>query len=353
VVRNPAASSKASASVAAAAAAPGPRGGLAQGRLVRRGPQQMRGDLAASFGCLPGERAEGRGGAAVQRGALVFAEAGVYAVADQGMAEPPRARAVRHSGDEPAGLGFGQGRQHSLAAAADRGGQLGAELRAQHARRRQQPACALVQAAGQRRDQVADLRAGPRDPGHRVGVGCGLRTRGQHPGQRRHVQRIALRPCVHHPRQVRIRGQAGRRQDLADGGLGERGERHHLQAGQPGQVSQRGPPGITAGIPAGGQHEQPGGGQFGRELPQQEQRGVVGPVQVLEHDEQAGLGPGGGQGVGRRRGRAEPDRSQVIGPGAAPVAGQPVALARAADGIEYPAPRPQRRRAPVVDGPAA
>ena len=65
---------------------PGPLGGLAQGRLVRSRPQQVLGDLTAPFGSLPGERGQGRGGAAVQPDALVFAEAGVDAVADQGVA---------------------------------------------------------------------------------------------------------------------------------------------------------------------------------------------------------------------------------------------------------------------------
>ena len=67
----------------------GPVGGLAQRGPVRSRPEQVRGDLTASFGSFAGQRLEGGGGAAVQRDALVLAEAGVDAVADQGMAEPP------------------------------------------------------------------------------------------------------------------------------------------------------------------------------------------------------------------------------------------------------------------------
>ena len=100
---------------------------------------------------------------------------------------------------------------------------------------------------------MADLRAAPRDAGHRVGVECGPRMRGQDPGQRGHVQRVAFRAGVHEPCQIRICGQPGRLQDLVHGSLAERGKPHHPQAGQPGQVSQRGPPGITGGVPAGGQ----------------------------------------------------------------------------------------------------
>ena len=127
----------------------GPVGGLAQRGPVRGRPEQVRGDLTASFGGLAGQRFEGRGGAAVQRDQLVLAEAGVDAVADQGMAEPPGVRAIRPPGGQPGGLGCRQGRQHILARAADRGGQLGTELRAQHAGRGQQPASAVIQAARQ------------------------------------------------------------------------------------------------------------------------------------------------------------------------------------------------------------
>ena len=60
----------------------------------------------------------------------------------------------------------------------------------------------------------------------------------------------------------------------------------------------------------------------------------------------------GGKGIdGGRRG-AEPDRSQVIGPGAARILGQPVSFAGAANGVQYPPPWPQRRCTPLFDGPA-
>ena len=115
----------------------GPVRGLAQ-----RGP--VRGNLTASFGSVAGQRLEGRGGAAVQRDALVLAEAGVDAVADQGMTEPPAARAVRPPDGQPGGLGGRQCRQHILTRPADRGRQLGAEVRAPHAGRGQHVTSAVM-----------------------------------------------------------------------------------------------------------------------------------------------------------------------------------------------------------------
>ena len=79
---------------------------------------------------------------------------------------------------------------------------------------------------------------------------------------------------------------------------------------------------------------------------------MVGPVQILQHDEQASRMRRGGKRIdGGRRG-TEPDRSQVIGPSAARILGQPVSLAGAASGVQYPPPWPQRRCTPLFDGPA-
>ena len=79
---------------------------------------------------------------------------------------------------------------------------------------------------------------------------------------------------------------------------------------------------------------------------------MVGPVQILQHDEQVGRLRRAGKGIGGGRRGAEPDRGQVIGPGAARIPGQRVSFAGAADGVQYPPPGPQRRRTPLFDGPA-
>ena len=145
---------------------------------------------------------------------------------------------------------------------------------------------------------------------------------------------------------------AGCVQDIGHRSLAQRRQPEHVQAGQPGQVPQRGPPRITSGVPAGNQHEQARPGQLGRELAEQEQRRMIGPLHIFQHNEQVGGTRCGGHSVGRRSCRTEPGRSQVVRAGAVgcPAADQPGAFVNAADSAQYPPPWPQRRRALLLHG---
>ena len=163
---------------------------------------------------------------------------------------------------------------------------------------------------------MADLGAAGRDACHRICVGGRAGLCGEHPGQRGHIQRVAFRTGMHEPRQFRVHGHPGCPQDAGHGRLAQRRQPQHLHAGQPGQVAQRGPPGIAGGVAAGGQHEQPRFRQLGRELPEQEQRRMVRPLQVLKDNEQVGGARCARESIGRRGRRAEPGRGQVVRAGA-------------------------------------
>jgi hypothetical protein len=118
VARYRAASSKARADVAVVAAAAAQSAARRRAALSGAAEQVSR-DLAASFGSLPGQRLKGCGGAAVQHDALVFTQAGIDAVTDQRVREPPGVRAVRQPGDQPAGLGRRQEPGYVLPGPAD------------------------------------------------------------------------------------------------------------------------------------------------------------------------------------------------------------------------------------------
>ena len=183
---------------------------------------------------------------------------------------------------------------------------------------------------------MTDLGAAARDARHRIGAGampgCAARTRASVatysglPSERACTDRAtsgsAPTPAV-----------LGRILSTAASSSGA--SRITCRPGSRAKVGERGPPGITSGVPAGGQHEQARGGQLGLKFAQQEQRGMVSPVQILQHNKQSGRMRRGDKGIDCGRGGAETDRRQVIGPGAARIGG-PARLARS-----------RRRRRPV------
>ena len=164
--------------------------------------------------------------------------------------------------------------------------------------------------------------------------------------------RVAFGAGMHQVGQPGIYCQAARPQHVRHRGAAQRRQPKDLRAGQPGQLPQQGPPGITSGIPAGHQHQQPRSGQLGRHLPQQEQRGMIGPVHIVQHHQQVAGLRCGRQRIRRGRRRAEPGPRWVIktGSAAAALAGRPGAVADTAYRAQDPPPGPQRRRALLLDG---
>ena len=106
--------------------------------------------------------------------------------------------------------------------------------------------------------------------------------------------------------------------DVAATGLGE--EQRDLVAVEAGQVDPRhrrlapevGERGgervgaVEVGVAVGADHEHPGVAQVADQVAQEQQAGLVGPVEVVEHDQHGGVVAGPGEQVGDRPEEAEP-----------------------------------------------
>ncbi len=215
-------------------------------------------------------------------------------------------------------------------------------------------------------------RAQDADPavldGHRPGLD-------QHPPQLAEQERVAARERADGLGQRRRRGSGGPGHEGRDLVLAEAGEpQAHdvLGAPQVGQgVGELGRD-VGVGVPERGRHEHAHVGRGAGQVAQQEQRRPVGPVAVLEHQEQRLAAAGGGQQLGhrgvqpvtlgvriglRRSGQARDPVGQVrqqpgeLVAGAAEVGPEGVRVARADEPVERVDERPVRRVDGRVAGP--
>ena len=200
-----------------------------------------------------------------------------------------------------------------------------------------------VQRRGLESDQPADVGALGEDPGQRCRVtdqrGCTDRL-----GDQVDQQGVPAGPVVQFTGQRRGHGVCREVPHPAlDVRRAEPRQRQVGQAGRPGQPVHRR---IRRRLWTVGHHQQhPGPGEFGRDMFEQGQRLSVGPLHVLQHDQQ-------------------PARLSMLRQGVADVAEQPEAcrplagtgarrlLQKSCHGGDVPersAPRPERWCAPVID----
>ncbi len=215
---------------------------------------------------------------------------------------------------------------------------------AEHARRAEQRPHRLAKPAEVGQDQVPQFRKFPEPL-----LESGRTALHQHP----HEQRIAAGTGAQ-PVSQRVHVAIGfhKPQPLRDVRPRQPGQPDRPCVAGAQQRGQQGGQRRVRGFPERRDDEQPAARELARQVAEQQQRGPVGPLQILQHDEQPPLRRSIGQRSAGRSEHDEPRRLRV--PGAAQRlakhAGRTAQHAgQGRDRLAHNGPRPQRRHARVID----
>ena len=295
-------------------AAPGPPGVADRlaGAADRRRLEEMAGQLGqVRVQVLLVKLLQGLTGLLVQPKAPAGRDAVIQGVADQRVAEPQQAGRAGNRGHQPGGDARVQDVQQLARRESGKLFQRGQrELAPEHRRQAEYPAAWLWQARRPPPDDRADpFRDGQRQP-RRVDGPLQAALGGQQPGHLPHEQRVALGAAVHGRHHALPRHDPG---DLLD----EAGDAGLIQAGKPnvpgrrfaGKLRQRDGQRVAAvqlNVAVGAQHQHPGVAELAGSEPQQQDRGRVSGMQIIQHEHQRLPGPGIAQERGHRVEQAEP-----------------------------------------------
>jgi hypothetical protein len=238
-------------------------------------------------------------------------------LADQRMGEAPAAEAAGDLGDHPRRLRLLEQLEQAVAAQAAgrlQGAQL--ELAAEDGGGLQHPVAAVGEAAEPLGDHRPDTlrEAGRQRRRARPGV-AEPALAGEQADHLGHEERVAVGLPVHGGRQPRRRLDAADQGDEAgDVALVQTAQQHPAvapAAGQVGEGRQQRMPAVHLGMPVGAEHQRAGALEVLAHEPQRRQRGRVGPVEVVEDQQQRPLGGGRPEEAGEAVEQPEPGRLRL------------------------------------------